>query len=178
MGTGTRVEHEVVSSYWNVLPNETLAAVQHRNLTAVGGVTYTAEEQAFAEAIRKTLISPPTAPGAEAVIQPLTTGLVGSASTDMGDISWNVPTVQMGAATFAPGVPSHSWQAVACAGMSIGTKGMIVAAKTMALTVSDLMTDPALVANAKAEYLKRRGDGFTYVTLAPARPPLEYRKGS
>ena len=178
MGTGTRVEHEVVSSYWNVLPNETLAAVQHRNLTAVGGVTYTADEQAFADAIRKTLISPPTPPGAEAVVQPMKPGLVGSASTDMGDISWNVPTVQMGAATFAPGVPAHSWQAVACAGMSIGVKGMIVAAKTMALTVSDLMTDPSLVAKAKAEYLRRRGDGYTYVTLAPARPPFEYRKGS
>ena len=139
-------------------------------------MSYTADEQAFAAAIRKTLISPPTPAGAEAVIQPLKTGLVGSASTDMGDLSWNVPTVQMGAATFAPGVPAHSWQAVACAGMSIGTKGMLVAAKAMALTVSDLLADPSLIAKARDEFLARRGAGFTYVTLAPATPPFDYRK--
>jgi hypothetical protein len=56
LGTGTRVEHQVVTSYWNVLPNQTLAAVQHRNLQRVGGVEYTADEQAVAERLRATLI--------------------------------------------------------------------------------------------------------------------------
>ncbi|MCX6551913.1 MAG: amidohydrolase, partial [Acidobacteria bacterium] len=140
---------------------------------------YTPEEQAFADRIRATLISPATPPGAEKVVQPMTIGLVASASTDMGDISWNVPTVQMSAATFAPGVPAHSWQAVACAGMSIGVKGMMVAAKTMALTVSDLFTDPAVVAKAKEEFLQKRGGAsFQYTTIVPARPPFEFRKGS
>jgi aminobenzoyl-glutamate utilization protein B len=106
------VEHEVITSYWNILPNETLAAIQHRNLSKVGGVEYSAEEQAFAEKIRATLISPATPMGSQKEVQPMKVGRVGSASTDMGDISWNVPTVQMNAATFAPGVPAHSWQAV------------------------------------------------------------------
>jgi aminobenzoyl-glutamate utilization protein B len=96
----------------------------------------------------------------------------------MGDISWNVPTVQMNAATFSPGVPAHSWQAVACAGMSIGAKGMIVAAKTMALTVSDLFTDPATLAKAKAEFLQKRGGAaFIYSSVVGTRPPpFGYRK--
>jgi aminobenzoyl-glutamate utilization protein B len=84
----------------------------------------------------------------------------------------------MEAATFAPGVPAHSWQAVACAGSSAGVKGMLVAAKAMALTAAELMRDPATLAKAKAEFLQRRGSGYTYTTLAPKLPPLSYRKGS
>jgi aminobenzoyl-glutamate utilization protein B len=177
LGTGTRVEHEVAMSYWNVLPNDTLAAVQHRNLERVGGVRYSAEEQAFAEQIRSTLVGPGTPMGSEAAVRPLRLGGVGAASTDLGDISWNVPAVAMNAATFVPGVSAHSWQAVACAGSSVGIKGMIVAAKTMALTLTDLYGDPRLLASAKEEFLRRRGgDGFKYTTLAPSRPPLDYRK--
>jgi aminobenzoyl-glutamate utilization protein B len=117
--------------------------------------------------------------GSQKNVQPITLGLVGSASTDMGDISWNVPTVQMNAATFAPGVPAHSWQAVACAGMSIGVKGMMVAAKTMALTAADLFSDPATIVKAKAEFVQKRGGAdFNYMTIVPTRPPFDYRKGS
>jgi aminobenzoyl-glutamate utilization protein B len=106
------------------------------------------------------------------------TGLVGSASTDVGDISWNVPTAQLVTATFVPGVPAHSWQATACTGMSIGVKGMIVAAKTMALTMADLFTDPSTVAKAKDEFLRKRGGPeFKYSSLVGNRPPpFDYRK--
>jgi aminobenzoyl-glutamate utilization protein B len=177
LGTGTRVEHHVTMSYWNVLPNETLAAVQHRNLTRVGGVTYSADEQAFAEKIRATLISPATPMGSQSAVQPMRTGAVGSASTDLGDISWNVPTAELDAATFVPGVPAHSWQAVACAGSSIGIKGMIVAAKAMALTAADLYSDTTLIDAAKEELHRRRGGAaFKYTTLAPPKPPLDYRR--
>jgi aminobenzoyl-glutamate utilization protein B len=176
LGTGTRVEHSVITSYWNVLPNDTLAAVQHRNLTKVGGIVYTAEEQAFAEKLRATLISPAAVLGSQTSVQPMRAGLVGPASTDMGDLSWNVPTAQMGAATFVPGVPAHSWQAVACAGSSIGIKGMLVAAKTMALTAGDLLADPRILAAAKEEFVRRRGGAYAYTSLAPDRPPLDYRK--
>ncbi len=179
MGTGTTVEHEVVTSYWNVLPNETLAAVQHKSLTRVGGFDYTPEEQAFAEKLRATVIGAQTPLGAQREVQPLRTGGVGSASTDMGDISWNVPTVQLTAATFVAGVPAHSWQAVACTGMSIGFKGMMVAAKTVALTAVDLYRDPQTIAKAKEEFLRKRGPGFTYTSIVGDRkPPFDYRKGS
>jgi aminobenzoyl-glutamate utilization protein B len=145
-------------SYWNVLPNDTLAAVQHRNLTKVGGVTYSADEQAFAEQIRATLISPGPALGSQAAVQPLRSDLVG-------------------AATFVPGVPAHSWQAVACAGSSIGIKGMIVAGKAMALTAADLYSDTAIIEAAKEELRRRRGGAaFQYTTLAPPKPPLDYRR--
>ena len=180
MGTSTRVEHEILMSYWNVLPNETLTAVAHRNLTRVGGIEYTPDEQAFADKLRATLIDARTPMGVQKDVAPMRAGLVGSASTDVGDISWNVPTAQLTAATYVPGVPGHSWQATACTGMSIGFKGMIVAAKTMALTVSDLFKDPATIARAKEEFIKRRGGAdFKYSSIVGNRPPpLDYRKGT
>ena len=66
-------------------------------------------------------------------------------STDVADVSWVVPTVGFRAATWIPGTPSHSWQAVACGGTEIGTKGMMVAAKTLALTGIDLLTDKRIL---------------------------------
>jgi aminobenzoyl-glutamate utilization protein B len=176
MGTGTTVEHEIVTSYWNVLSNETLAQVQHKNLLRVGGFEYTPEEQAFAEKLRTTVLGATTPMSAHEAVQPLLVGGVGSASTDMGDISWNVPTVQLTAATFVPGVPAHSWQAVACTGMSIGYKGMMVAAKTIALTTAELFQSPATLQKAREEFLKKRGADFTYTSIASEKPPLSYRK--
>jgi len=98
-------------------------------------------------------------------------------STDVADVSWVVPTTGLRTATWVPGTAAHSWQAIAAGGTSIGTKGMPVAAKTLALTAIDLMTDPALRAAAKAEYEKRVGPDFVYVPLVGDRkPPLDYRK--
>jgi aminobenzoyl-glutamate utilization protein B len=95
----------------------------------------------------------------------------------VADVSWNVPTVQLGAATWVPGTAAHSWQATAASGMSIGAKGMMVAAKTMALTAADLFTNPATITAAKAEMDQRRGKDFVYRTrLGDRKPALDYRK--
>ena len=152
--------------------------IRPADLEKVGGFSYTPEEIAFAEEIRKTLTEPATIPiGSQEKVQPSRTGAVGTASTDLADVSWNVPTVSMTAATFVPGVPAHSWQATACAGGTIGMKGMMVAAKTMALTSVDLFTDATLVQKAKAEFDQKRGPGFVYKTrLADRKPALDYRK--
>jgi aminobenzoyl-glutamate utilization protein B len=178
LGTGTTMELEVTGAVWNVLPNEYLSGVMHKNLERVGGFTYTPEEQKFAEEIRKTLTEPPTvALGSQEKVQPMRMGAVGSASTDLADVSWNVPTVQVNGATFVPGVPAHSWQATACAGGTIGVKGMMVAAKSMTLTAMDLFTDPAHIQKARAEFDAKRGPTFAYTTrLADRKPALDYRK--
>lgn len=176
LGTDTKMEIDVTGSVWNVLPNQYLAKVMHAHLETVGGFEYTPAERAFAETIRKTLDGTLPAIDTSNQIMPPQGG-VGTASTDMGDVSWRVPTVQMTAATWVPGTPAHSWQAVAAGGMSIGTKGMLVAAKTMALTVIDLMSTPEHVERARAEFDKARGPDFKYATrLADRKPPLDYRK--
>jgi aminobenzoyl-glutamate utilization protein B len=176
LGTGTTMELEVTGAVWNVLPNSYLVSLMQDNLRKVGGYEYTPAERAFAEGIRKTLDGElPPIDSANAVFAP--EAGIGSASTDLGDVSWRVPTVQLSAATWVPGTPAHSWQAVAAGGMSIGVKGMIVAAKSMSLMAMDLFSDPAHLVKARAEFDKRRGPDFKYATrLADRKPPLDYRK--
>ncbi len=175
LGTGTEVDLELVNSVYNVLPNDALADVMQRALEKVGGVAYSAEERAFADQIRASLSGTLPPVDAAARIYPAEAG-VSSGSTDMGDVSWVVPTVQLSAATWVPGTPAHSWQAVAAGGMSIGTKGMLIAAKTMALTAQELFTDPAQLTRARQEFEKRLG-GFTYKSrVGDRKPPLDYRK--
>lgn len=178
LGTGTTMDLEITGAVWNVLPNEYLSGIAHKNMERVGGFTYTPEEQKFAEELRKTLTEPPSLPiGSQQQVQPMRSGQVGGASTDLADVSWNVPTVEVVSATFVPGVSAHSWQATACAGGSIGIKGMMVAAKTMALTAIDLFSDPSRIQKARAEFDQKRGPNFVYTTrLANRKPALDYRK--
>ena len=96
-------------------------------------------------------------------------------STDAGDVSWIVPMVSMSSATWPPGTPGHSWQAVAAGGTSMGVKGMMVSSKTMAMTVIDIFKDPSIVDKAKAELEKRRGKDFVYKPIIGDREPaLDY----
>ena len=98
-------------------------------------------------------------------------------STDVGDVSWLVPTVGFYAATWVPGTPAHSWQAVAAGGMSIGHKGMQLATRVLAKTALDLIRDPAHISAAREEFLAARGEDFQYAALLGDRkPPLDYRR--
>jgi aminobenzoyl-glutamate utilization protein B len=175
LASETRMEMELINSSYNTLPNDALAALVDKNMRLVGGVTYTKEEQTFAETLRKSLPDATKPIGSQEKIEAPVEGR-GSASTDAGDVSWTVPMAAISAATFVPGVPAHSWQSAACAGMSIGRKGMLVAAKSLVLTAMDLFTDPSQVAAAKASFEKRRA-GFEYRSRIPAdqKPPLTYR---
>jgi aminobenzoyl-glutamate utilization protein B len=176
LGTGTTMELELTGAVWNVLPNSYLVGLMQQNLRKVGGYEYTPVERAFAEGIRQSLDGElPPIDSANSVFAPEPG--IGSASTDLGDVSWRVPTVQLTAATWVPGTPAHSWQAVAAGGMSIGIKGMIVAAKSMSLTAIELFTEPAHLVKAREEFDKRRGPAYKYTTrLADRKPALDYRK--
>lgn len=178
MGTGTEVDYEVIHGVYNVLINVPLAEKMHANLVEVGGVEYTPEERRFAEIIRPTLGEgiPPVDQAAEVLPFFVNEEGAGRGSTDVADVSWMVPTVGLRTATWVPGTPSHSWQAVAAGGTTIGEKGMVVAAKAMALTLVDLYQDAGLRAQARAEWERRRGADFVYRPLLGDRdPPLDYR---
>jgi aminobenzoyl-glutamate utilization protein B len=177
MGTGTTVDFEITGSVYPILLNEELAKVMYKRLQQVGGVKYTPEEEAFAKTLQQSLGAQVKPIESAWTIAPWEFGGNSSASTDVADVSWVVPTVQIGAATWVPGTPAHSWQAVAASGMSIGSKGMMVAAKTMALTAADLFGSPATITTAKAELDQRRGKDFVYRTrLGDRKPALDYRK--
>jgi aminobenzoyl-glutamate utilization protein B len=150
--------------------------VAQRNLEEVGGFAYTPEEKQFAAEVQKSL-PPEGAKKLESTAAVLPLGArAGAASTDAGDVSWNVPTIGFRAATFVPGVVAHTWQAAATSGMSIGQKGMVVAAKALAITGADLFADAQLVADAKADFRKQL-NGATYQSVIPEfqKPPLDYR---
>jgi aminobenzoyl-glutamate utilization protein B len=176
-GTGTRMDYEIVSGLYNLMPNETLGKLMHANLTKVGGVNYSGYELDFAKKIQSTFsyVAPPLARAQS--VEPFKISSF-PASTDVGDISWLVPTTGLGTATWVPGTAAHTWQAVAVDGMGIGMKGMMNAAKVMAMTGIDLFTSPMLIDQAKEELKKRRGVDFKYKSLVGDRkPPLDYRVG-
>jgi aminobenzoyl-glutamate utilization protein B len=178
LGTGTTMDYEVIGGTHNLLANETLAKVMNAKLNEVGGFAYTPEEQAFAEKVYATLISPTEELGSQEKVQAFDFERPGLGSTDVGDVSWTVPTVGLRTATWVPGTPAHSWQATAAGGMSIGYKGMNVASQTLALAGRELFTRPDILAKAKAEFDTRRGPDFKYKALLGDRQPaLDYRKG-
>jgi aminobenzoyl-glutamate utilization protein B len=178
LGTGTRMEYEVIGGVYNLLPNEPLARVMHAKLTEVGGVKYSADEQAFAETLYANLNAPNMQLGTQEQVQAFEFQRPGIGSTDVADVSWTVPTVGLRTATWVPGTPAHSWQATAAGGMSIGYKGMNVASQTLALMGHELFTRPELLAAARAEFEKRRGPDFQYKPMLGDRAPaLDYRRG-
>ncbi|MFT7652936.1 MAG: aminobenzoyl-glutamate utilization protein B [Candidatus Azotimanducaceae bacterium] len=175
MGTETQVDVEVMHGNYPLLANYTLAKLVDENMRELGGITYTAAENKFATTLHKTLIKPAQEVGAQARIQPYKFRQ-NMGSTDVGDVSWLVPTVGFSTATWVPGTPGHSWQAVAAGGMSIGHKGLALATRLIGETVVDLIADPKLIAAAKQELIKSQGPAFHYEALLGDRePPLDYR---
>lgn len=178
LGTGTTMNYEVIHGANAILPNAALQKMVHAKLTAVGGIAYSPAERAFAQQLHATLGDTKTRIEDAATIEPMREDR-SYGSTDVGDVSWTVPTAGFSTATWVPGTPAHSWQAVAAGGMSIGHKGLQNAAKVMALSAIELYTDPALVTAAKAEFAERRGPDFVYRSLVGDRkPPLDYRNNT
>jgi aminobenzoyl-glutamate utilization protein B len=177
LGTGTTMDYEVIHGVYNLLPNQILSTNLYENLKTVGGVNYDKTEEDFALKIFPSLNRKDVNISDAALVKPYADQSDEAfGSTDVGDISWLVPTAGISSATWVPGTAAHSWQAVAAGGMSIGHKGMMVAAKTMALTIMDCLVNPEMLKNAKLELLKRRGDSFKYEALLGDRnPPLDYR---
>ncbi len=177
LGTGTTMEYEMIGGTHELLPNITLQKLMHKNLSLVGGVDYSSEEKVFANKISNSLGYEQLNMAAAQEIQPFSEIGKAYGSTDVGDVSFTTPTAGMSASTWVPGTPAHSWQAVASGGTTIGLKGMMVAAKTMALTAIDLFQQPDLVEKSKEEFELKRGAEFQYIPLLGNRKPaLDYRK--
>ncbi len=177
LGTETKMEFEVIGGTHDLLINNTLAIAMQKNLEMVGGVPYTEAEMEFGKKIQATFNYSAPDISTAGLVMPLALNTVsGGGSTDVGDVSYTVPTVGMNAATWVPGTPAHSWQAVACGGTDIGAKGLIVAAKTMALTAIDLFQTPALITEAKKEFKANVGSYQYEALLGDRKPALNYRE--
>lgn len=166
------VEHKVslVSGIHEVLVNRAGGARLQQNLEFLGPIAYTDEEQTFAKGIQKATGKEEV--GIESIIQPMEETLEHpmGGSTDVGDVSYVVPTIRLGATTAPKGTPWHSWAVVACGGMSIGHKGMAYAAKALSMTMVDLFEDSELREAVRAEYQERKGN-YEYQGMVPPGPP-------
>ncbi len=175
LATETRLEVVPLGGTLEILPNDTLGRITAENLKAQNDLAYDAAEEAFAVRLRETFgeKAPPTESIRDVANQ---SGKVTNGSTDVGDVSWVVPTTGFYAATWVPGTPGHSWQAVACGGTTIAKKGMGLASRVLACTAVDLMTNPKLIEAAKGEQAHRK-DGKPYQPLMEKGqvPPLDYR---
>jgi aminobenzoyl-glutamate utilization protein B len=174
LATETKLEVVYLGGTMEILPNDTLSQLAKKNLTTLNDLKYDAEELAFAARLSETFpdkVSLETLSRVEDV-----SGRIGMGSTDVGDVSWVVPVTGFSTACWVPGTPGHSWQAVACGGTTIGKKGMVLAARTLAATAFDLFADPQLVAAAKAEHTRRlNGRKYTPLLEKDQPPPLDYR---
>ena len=143
-------------------------------MQTAGGYQYTADEARFADELQKTLGRRIDEPGPEKVTTDKSEA-VEPASSDAGDVSWVVPTAQITTATFVPGVSAHTWQAAACAGTSIGRKGMVVAARTLSLAAIELFESPSEVKAAHDAFVRRLNGRKWTTRIAPgSKPPLDY----
>lgn len=179
--TETAVEERFQCGAYNVLPNIALGEIAGQVLESLGPIHFTAAERAYAREICDAYPEAVRAGGLEAaglpadlLAEPLTGAVypphnIGKAmpgSTDVGDVSWITPTVQVSTACWALGVPGHSWGITATGRMSIGHKGMLHAAQAMALIAAALHRDPAHLARARAEFDAATG-GTPYKTPLP-----------
>jgi aminobenzoyl-glutamate utilization protein B len=172
MMTETSVSHQVVSAMSNLLGNTPLERAMQRNFDRLGPPEFDAADREFAAKIQATVtrddivsahrrfgIPVTDAPLCDRIVpleaRAAAAKMVGS--TDVGDVSWAVPTVQARGATYAIGTPGHSWQLTAQGKTPAAHKGMVHVAKVMAATAADLLEDAALLAQAKADHRERLG---------------------
>lgn len=171
--TNTQSNVRVQGGSWELLINETGERVLDGNLRWLGTPQYTPEEIAFAKNIQRATNVPEV--GLERKIVPANEQKVEGGSTDVGDVSWVVPTLHLTVVTSPKDAPWHAWPVVATAGMSIGHKGMITASQTLAATMVDLFEKPQLLRDIRAEFEKKRGNAVfkAFVPDGPPAPPKE-----
>lgn len=173
LGTETKMEFEIIGGTHDLLINNTLASNMQTNLEKVGGVLYTAEDTEYAKKIQAGFLGKFPSLDNARIVMPLHHEDQGS--TDVGDVSYAVPTGGVFAATWVPGTSAHSWQAASCGGTEIGIKGMMVGSKTLAFTAIDLFTNPELIKKAKEEFIQSKGDYQYKALLGDRKPALNYR---
>lgn len=176
--TETQVEIVFDKACSNLVPNNTLEKVMYKNFTGLGVPEYNQEERELAAALRASLSEGEKNNVQDREIKdvalaerirPLDSEYVKESmggSTDVGDVSWITPTIQCTTACWVVGTPAHTWQVVAVGATSIGHKGMLHAGKVMAATAVEVVENPAIIEEARAELQERLGDG-AYVCPIP-----------
>jgi len=188
--TDTTHDVRLLCGCYDTLANRALGDRMHANMTEIGAPRFTDDERKLARQLQGTVGETAVAKAIEqmrkhgidvasraelyeGVAPQWGYGEVGGGSTDVGDVSYVVPTAQVNTVTAPIATPGHSWQNVVAVGSSIGQKGMLFAAQTMATTCCDLMREPELVAKAKAEFKEAMANSpYVSPVRDVAEPPL------
>lgn len=172
MAAGVEGELKVQTGDYEMLVNLAGARLLHRNLSWLGPLEFTAEEQEFARAIqRETGVEEQ---GLDGAVQPLKEkpGEPEGGSTDVADVSWVVPTLHLSVTTAPKGAPWHAWPVVACGGGSIGHRGMLYASRALTATLVDLAQHPELREEIRREFTAKTAGKQYKSYLPPGPPPL------
>ncbi|MBR3952753.1 MAG: amidohydrolase [Oscillospiraceae bacterium] len=197
--TGTTLKRRFIDGTADVVPNEVLEKAMYKNFEEIELPEYSEEELAFAEELKKTYITDGL-PGFASNFSPEIAKFVDEktnggkkaqndflmpfyhsevtlpGSTDVGDVSWQTPTVQINTATWSSGIPGHSWQVVSMGKSTIAKKGMNLAAKVIAATALDLFEDKELLSAAKAEFSEKAKSGYVCPIEEGAVPAIAGEK--
>jgi aminobenzoyl-glutamate utilization protein B len=168
----TTATFKIQNGSWEMLTNAPGAQLLDANLRLIGAPAFDAQENEFAKAIQRATHVP--AEGMDGSIRSLENQPEEGGSTDVGDVSWVAPTLTLTVATAPKDAPWHAWPVVATGGMSIGHKGMLVAAKVLAATMVDLYEKPATLREVRAEFEKKRGDVVFKAYVPDGPPPLPH----
>ena len=174
LATETKLKIKYEGGIREILPNNTLAQVTLRNLRELNDLQYTPQDIQFALKLQATMPNPKPLDLIKKVNN--RSGTVGKGSTDVGDVSWVIPTTGFSTACWVPGTPGHSWQAVACGGTHIARNGMNLAAKVLAAVAWDLYHSPETISVAKKELKRKLGEEQYKSLMQPGqKPSLDYR---
>jgi aminobenzoyl-glutamate utilization protein B len=169
LATQTTATTTLITGTYDVIGNDPLAHMVYGHLGRYFPIDWTDEEQAFAKAIQKEMGIPEIGMATDIPPMPTAATEVG-ASSDVGDVSWNIPTMGLVYSAWPQGIPPHQWGCTACHGMSIGHKATLHAVKALAASGVDLLTQPDLIKAAWADFEKQK-KGKTYKTLNELEKP-------
>lgn len=163
----------VLGGDWNMNVNMAGQRLMHSNLMWLGPLQFSSEEQEFAKTIQRATTVPEKGLSTEVKAFEAKPGPAEGGSTDVGDVSWNFPTINLSVTTAPVDAPWHGWPVVACGGMSIGHKGMVYAAKALAATMVDLYKNPKTVDEIKREFAEdvKESKFRSYIPAGPPVPP-------
>ncbi|MCA9000143.1 MAG: amidohydrolase [Planctomycetaceae bacterium] len=175
LATETRLETVNEGGIMELVPNNALSSIVIEKLRSLNDLRYGPDESEFALKLQETLQNPNDLSIIQLVVD--RSGEVSKGSTDVGDVSWVVPTAGFTTSCWVPGTPGHSWQAVACGRTEIARRGMILAAKVLTESGAAIMQSPAVIQSAKQELQRRLNEQKYDPLISPdQQPPLNYRR--
>ena len=181
--TGTKVNYRLLGTAWPVHFNKAIAEATYKNAKMVGLPVWDSSDQQLARAVQK-LVNAPKKDFYGEPIDGMSTKLDslwgpvpfswGSGSDDIGDISWNVPTITLGYPSNIPGTPGHNWADAIAMATPIAHKGVVAGAKTLSATLIDMLTDPKIIADAWSYFNNVQTKDVKYIPFLDNTPPATH----